>query len=91
MKIDPERNVTITLPIWMLEKLIKMKPTLAMFRDDEDVQVVMDIIDAMHAGAVEYIQQEDGELLEYLSDIEDDDGYILPPEKKDKEDNGKDN
>ncbi len=91
MKIDPERNVTITLPMWMIDRLINMKPTLAMFRDDEDVKVVLDIIDAMHAGALEYIRQEDGEVLDYLSDIDEEEGYILPPEKSKPEDDDKEN
>lgn len=68
--MDPvsERNITITLPFGMIQSLVKSKPVLAMFSDDRDIREVIRIIDAIHAGALEFIRQEDTELLSYLVD-----------------------
>jgi hypothetical protein len=75
MKIDPDRSITITLPFGMVEKLTTVKPILAMFRDEGDVKKVIDIIDAIHSGAIEYIREEEGKLNRMLS--EDIDGVDL--------------
>jgi len=83
-KIDPERNITITLPIWMVEKLVKIKPTLSMFKDEADVSAVIEIIDAIYAGSLEFIRQEEGELMDYLSEPDD-----LLDSDDDDEDEGK--
>ena len=73
MPIDPERNITITLPFGMVERLTRVKPILSMFGDDEDVRAVIDIIDAIHTGALEYVREEEGELMDYLTNIDDED------------------
>jgi len=82
-QIDPERSITLTLPMGMILKLAKLKQTLSMFMDDEDVKTAIDIIDAMQAGAYEFLQQEDGDLMDYLaSGDRDDDLYETLIEKK---------
>jgi hypothetical protein len=67
--MDPvsERDITITLPFGMIQALVKAKPVLAMFHDDSAIREVIRIIDAIHAGAVEFIRQEETELLSYLA------------------------
>ena len=62
MNIDPDRSISITLPFGMIEKLKNIKPILGMFRDQGDVKSVIEIIDAIYAGAMEFIREEDGEL-----------------------------
>ena len=62
-----DRNITITIPLEMILSLVKAKPVLAMFRDESDIREVIRIIDAIHAGAMHFIQEEDGELLKYLA------------------------
>ncbi len=89
MAIDPEREVTIVLPFWMVDRLKKTTVILSMFRDEADVRAVIDIIDAIHKGAMEYIRQEEGELLDYLSELDDDAEFILPPKKNDDEEDPK--
>jgi len=71
MAIDPDREITITLPFGMIEKLRKVKPILSMFRDEGDVGAVIEIIDAIHAGALEYVREEEGELMSYLTSGDD--------------------
>lgn len=72
MKIDPERSITITLPFGMIEALKRAKPILSMFRDEGEVRSVIEIIDAIYAGALEYIREEEGEIEDYLGGSEDD-------------------
>lgn len=67
MNIDPERNVTIILPFSMIAALVQAKPILSMFSDEEEVKQIIRIIDAIQASAMEYIRQEDGEVLDYLA------------------------
>lgn len=62
-----DRNITITIPLGMIQSLVKAKPVLAMFRDESDIREVIRIIDAIHAGAMHFIRQEDGELMDYLA------------------------
>jgi hypothetical protein len=71
MKIDPERSITITLPFGMIEALKRAKPILSMFRDEGEVRSVIEIIDAIYAGALEYIREEEGEIEDYLGGSED--------------------
>jgi hypothetical protein len=87
MPIDPERNITITLPFGMVERLMRVKPILSMFGDDEDVRAVIDIIEAIHAGALEYVREEEGELMDYLTSLDDED-IDLPDDGDDEDDNG---
>jgi hypothetical protein len=82
MRIDPERPITITLPFGMIEQLRRAKPILSMFRDEGDVRAVIDIIDAVYEGALEYIREEEGEIKEFL-DGEEDEGFDI--KKKDDE------
>lgn len=81
MKIDPDRPVTITLPFEMVERLRQAKQILSMFNDEKDVRAVMDIIDAIYEGALEYIREEEGEIDEYLSG-DDYGGYIDPDDNE---------
>ena len=75
MRIDPERAVTITLPFGMIEALHRAKPILSMFRDEGDVKSVMEIIDAIYEGAMEYIREEEGDIKDFLEG--DDEGFNL--------------
>jgi hypothetical protein len=85
MKIDPERTITITLPFGMIEQLKRAKPVLAMFRDEKEIRLVMEIIDAIYTGAVEYIREEEGELGNLLSsDTDDDDFFLIEDDEEDK-------
>lgn len=78
MNIDPERNVTIILPFSMIMALVQAKPILSMFSDEDEVKQIIRIIDAIQASAMEYIRQEDGEVLDYLaSDTKSDDFDLL--------------
>jgi hypothetical protein len=78
MNIDPERNVTIILPFSMVMALVQAKPILSMFSDEDEVKQIIRIIDALHASAMEYIRQEDGEVLDYLAgDTKSDDFDLL--------------
>ncbi len=90
MNIDPDREITITLPFGMIVKLIKATQVLSMFRDESDVRATIEIINAIHAGALEFIRQEDGEIMDYLSDGEPDKEFFLPPdnsEEKEEDEN----
>ncbi len=87
MSIDPDREITITLPFGMVEKLRQVKPILSMFRDEKDVSAAIEIIDAIHAGALEYIREEEGELMDYLTSANDDE-ISLPDEDKDEDKKG---
>jgi len=80
MKIDPDRSITITLPFGMIEKLKRAKPILAMFRDEGEVRNVIEIIDAIYSGAVEYIREEEGELRDLLHTGPDDEDAFLVEE-----------
>ncbi|MCK4720001.1 hypothetical protein KAU08_05060 [bacterium] len=78
MNIDPERNVTIILPFSMIMALVQAKPILSMFSDEDEVKQIIRIIDALQASAMEYIRQEDGEVLDYLAgDTKSDDFDLL--------------
>ena len=79
MTVDPEREITLTLPFGMVTKLKDATKILAMFRDEPDVRAVIEIINAIHAGAMEFIRQEDGDLMDYLSDGESDGSYFVKP------------
>ena len=83
MKIDPERSITITLPFEMVESLRRAKPILSMFRDENEVKKVMDIIDAIYEGALEYIREEEGEIQDFLESDEDQELLDLDDEGKD--------
>jgi hypothetical protein len=80
MKIDPERSVTITLPFGMIEALRRAKPILSMFRDEDQVKSVIDIIDAIYEGALEYIREEEGEIQEFLDTDDDEELFDLDDE-----------
>jgi hypothetical protein len=86
--MDPvyDRNITITIPFGMILSLVKAKPVLSMFRDEKDVREVIKIIDAIHAGALHFIRQEDRDLLEYLADGDWETGFI-PDDDLDKSGN----
>jgi hypothetical protein len=84
MNIDPDRPITITVPFGMIVSLKEAKPILSMFRDQGDVKTVIEIIDAIYAGALEYIREEEGEIREYLKAVgEDDIDDILLDEEED--------
>ena len=85
MNIDPDREITITIPFGMIEKMKKATPILSMFRDEGDVRAVIEIIEAIYVGALEFIREEEGEILEYLADGEGDAEYFLAPDDEDKE------
>lgn len=70
MNIDPDRSITITLPFGMIEQLKQTKPVLSMFSDSPEIRQVIDIIDAIYAGALEYIREEEGEIQDYFSEKE---------------------
>jgi hypothetical protein len=80
MKIDPERSVTITLPFGMIEALRRAKPILSMFRDEGEVKSVIDIIDAIYEGALEYIREEEGEIQEFLGSDDEEELFDLDDE-----------
>jgi hypothetical protein len=86
MKIDPDRAITITIPYGMIEQLKRAKPILSMFRDEGDVSGIIDIIDAIHAGALEFIREEEGEIRSLLDEDEEND--LLDLDKGD-EDSGR--
>lgn len=88
MPIDPERNITITLPFGMVEKLSRIKPILSMFRDEEDVRAAIEIIDAIHGGALEYVREEEGELMDYLTNLDDEEIEIPDNGEIDDDDDG---
>lgn len=88
-KFDSERNITLTLPIWMVEKLVHIKPTLSMFKDEPDIQAAIEIIDAIYAGSLEYLRQEEGELRDYFTDLDDED-FIVPKAKNGDDDDPED-
>jgi hypothetical protein len=77
MKIDPERSITITLPFGMVEQLKRAKPILSMFRDEGEVRSVIEIIDAIYAGAIEYVREEEGEIKDFLDGSEDNELFDL--------------
>jgi len=83
MNIDPEREVTITLPYGMVLQLKSMTPTLSMFRDERDVRAVIEIIEAIHTGAIEFIRQEDGDIMDYLAEAEDTERFLNPDDDDD--------
>jgi len=80
MKIDPERSITITLPFGMIEQLKRAKPILSMFRDEGDVRGVIEIIDAIYAGAIEYVHEEEGEIKDFLDGEDDRECFDLEDE-----------
>ena len=67
MATDPEKNITLTLPFGMIDKLKAVKPVLSMFGDDDKVKEAIEIIDAMYTGAMEFIRQEEGDIIDYLT------------------------
>ncbi len=86
MNIDPEREVTITLPYGMVLQLKSITPILSMFRDERDVRAVIEIIEAIHTGAIEFIRQEDGDIMDYLAEAEDTERFLNPDDDDDDDD-----
>ena len=86
MNIDPDRPITITIPFGMIAALKQAKPILSMFRDQGDVKTVIEIIDAIFAGALEYIREEEGEIQDYLREFADDDIDSILLQEEDDED-----
>jgi hypothetical protein len=80
MRIDPERAITITLPFGMIEQLRRAKPILSMFRDEGEIKSVMEIIDAIYEGAVEFIREEEGDIKDFLEGG--DEGFNIDDEGK---------
>ena len=77
MNVDPNRQISITLPFEMVERLKNLKPVLAMFSDQSDVRKAMDIIDAIYNGAIEFLSAEEDQIRKALqkeieSDLEGD-------------------
>jgi hypothetical protein len=72
MKIDPDRAITITIPFGMIDQLKRAKPILSMFRDESDVRGIIEIIDAIYAGALEYVREEEGEIQDLLGTDDED-------------------
>ena len=87
MQIDPEREITLTIPFGMVDSLKKATSILAMFRDEADVRAVIEIIDAMYAGALEFIRQDEGEITNMLTEADADEQYFVKP-GDDEEDSG---
>ena len=83
MRIDPDRAITITLPFGMVEQLRRAKPILSMFRDEGDISSVIDIIDAIYEGALEYVREEEGEIKELLDEDDDQGFFSLDDDDKD--------
>jgi len=88
MTVDPEREITLTIPFGMVESLKRATPILAMFRDEADVRAVIEIINAIHAGAMEFIRQEEGDIDDMFSEGDGDKGYFAKPSDDDDKDNG---
>ncbi len=88
MEVDPDRSITITMPFGMIYQLKKAQPILAMFRDEGDVRAVIEIIDAIYSGALEYIREEEGEIKEVLGTGSDENGnYFLVEDDEDEKKN----
>lgn len=86
MNIDPDRQITITIPFGMIYALKQAKPILSMFHDQDDVRSIIEIIDAIYTGALEFIREEEGEIQEYLEAVEEDDiDNILLTEEDDED------
>ncbi len=86
MKIDPEREITLTIPYGMVLRLKESTKILAMFRDEKDVRSTIEIIDAIHAGAMEFLRREDGDSLDHYTEDNDKGYFVKPGEIADLED-----
>ena len=90
MNIDPEREITLTIPMGMVDSLKKALPILSMFRDEADVRAVIEIINAIYAGALEFIRQEEGDINSMLTEADADETYFVKPDSDEDDDGGKD-
>lgn len=86
MQVDPEREITLTIPFGMVNSLKKATPILAMFRDEAEVRAVIEIIDAIYAGAIEFIRQEEGDLTSMMTEPDSDEQYFVKPGDDEDED-----
>lgn len=85
MQVDPEREITLTIPFGMVDSLKKSTQILSMFRDEAEVRAVIEIINAIYAGAIEFIRQEEGDITEMLHEPDADEAYFVKPDDKDEE------
>jgi len=83
MQINPEREITLTIPFGMVQSLKSATQILSMFRDEPDVRAVIEIINAMYAGALEFIRQEEGDIKNMLTEEDSDETYFVKPGSED--------